>query len=143
MLRRGRSSGFTLVEILVVMVILVILATAFIFSTGLLKRPGQAKQAVATSKISQLKLALYEFHLDTGRFPETAEGLQALVEAPADLEEKWKGPYCDAKDLIDPWDRPFLYGCPGTNSPSSFDLSSLGADGADGGEDENKDIVSW
>ena len=139
----GPRSGFTLVELLVVVMILVILAGAFIVASGVFKRPGQARHAKAVIVVAQLQNLLDQFKLDTERYPAEDEGLQALVEAPAGLEEQWKGPYCKERDLLDPWGNEYIYEYPGTNNTDSFDLYTLGADGVEGGEEENEDVVNW
>ena len=142
-LRPGGNRGFTLVELLVVIVILTILATAFIVGTRVLRRPGEVRQRVAAVKLAQIETILAEFKMDMGRFPGQEEGLMALVEAPAELEEKWTESYCKEKDLLDPWGREFVYEFPGTRNRDSYDLYSLGGDGAPGGEGENADVVNW
>ena len=136
-------TGFTLVELLVVVAIIVILAGTFIVASGLFKRPGQARNAVAVTKVAQLETLLAQFRLDTDRYPAEDEGLLALVEAPPGLEEQWTGPYCKERDILDPWGSEYIYEFPGTHNTDSFDLYTLGADGVEGGEGENEDVVNW
>jgi general secretion pathway protein G len=137
--RRGslRRAGFTIVEVLVVVIIIGVLATLIV--PRLFGRVGQAKSGVAKSKITQIENAVEMFSNDYDRLPET---LDDLVARPSDIpEEKWKEPSLRAKDLIDPWGRSFLYKCPGDHG--RFDLYSLGADGQPGGEKDNADITNW
>jgi general secretion pathway protein G len=129
--------GFTLVEILVVVIIIAVLAALIVPSY--VGRVGQAKQSVAKQKLSILEQAVQMFRLDYSRYPET---LDELIERPGDIPaEKWHTPSVKAKDLLDPWDNRFVYKCPGDHGP--FDVSSLGADGQQGGEGENADVVNW
>ena len=139
----GPRSGFTLVELLVVVMILVILTGTFIVASGVYKRPGQARHAKAVITLDQLEGALGQFRLDVNRYPAEDEGLQALVESPAGLEEQWAGAYCKARGLIDPWGNEYIYEYPGANNTDSYDLYTLGADGVEGGEGENEDVVNW
>jgi general secretion pathway protein G len=132
------ESGITLIEILVVMVIIALFAT--IVGTRVGRNVGKARQITAKSQISEYESALDQFKLDVGRYPSAEEGLQALRTKPADAAN-WDGPYLK-KDLpMDPWGRPYVYTFPGTHG--DFDLMSYGADGREGGEGDNADIVSW
>ncbi|NOX21138.1 MAG: type II secretion system major pseudopilin GspG [Nitrospirae bacterium] len=101
---------------------------------------GKGKQHAAKAQIELFGEALDQFRLDTGRYPTTSEGLEALIRNPG--VEGWDGPYL-RKNVIpkDPWGRPYHYQSPGTHG--EYDLFSYGADGAPGGDGENKDIVSW
>jgi len=140
MTRSRANAGFTFVELLVVIVILVILSGVII--VGFVRKADEARQAVAVQKITELETILKIFKLDTGRYPTTAEGLHALVEPPDELQEEWKNPIRE-KDIIDPWGREFLYESPGAQNREGFDIWTLGADGTEGGEGENEDINNW
>ena len=129
--------GFTLVELLVVMVIIGLLAA--LVGPKLFPQLGKAKQDAAKAQIELLGQALDRFRLDEDRYPSTQEGLNTLVENPG--LEKWNGPYAKKKQLLDPWGRPYQYQSPGTHG--EYDLFSYGRDGAPGGEKEDKDVTSW
>lgn len=133
--------GFTLIEILVVVVILGILA-AFVVPK-FFDKPGEARQVKARSDIQSLATALNMYRLDNFAYPSTNQGLEALVTQPGGLPEarNWKaGGYVDRLPT-DPWGRAYVYLCPGQRG--DFDLYSLGADGQPGGEGENADVASW
>ncbi len=132
----GRS-GFTLVELLVVMVIIGLLAT--LVAPGIVKRLGQSQQKAARAQIASIEQGLDKFRLDVGRYPSTQEGLNALVTNPG--VDTWDGPYVKASILKDPWGKPYYYQFPGTHG--EFDLFSYGRDGSPGGEKEDKDISNW
>jgi len=141
--RRMNQQGFTLIELMVVIVILGILAGLII--PKIMGRPDEARTAKAKMQIESMETALKLYKLDNGNYPTTEQGLQALVKAPAagGLAKNWRlGGYLE-KDKVprDPWDRDFLYISPGAHG--DFDLSSLGADGEVGGEGKNKDINNW
>lgn len=140
---RGNNSGFTLIELLVVIVVLGILAG--LVAPRILGRVDDAKIEAARTDIKTLETALGMYKLDNGIYPDTEQGLQALVEAPTTgtLPRKWKkGGYLQkGKVPKDPWQNDYIYICPGTHG--DFDLSSYGGDGMSGGEDENKDINNW
>ena len=133
----GRT-GFSLIELLLVMVILVVLAG--IVATRFTGRSEQARQAAARTGISQIGVALDTFETDNGRYPTTEEGLKALIANPGSVQS-WNGPYLkDLQDLPkDPWGQPFLYRFPGENNPGGYDLWSLGADGREGADD----VANW
>lgn len=131
--------GFTLIELLVVLVILGLLAS--LVGPRVMKYIGGAKSDTARLQIEELGAALDLYSLETGRYPYTAEGLQALVAAPPNAS-KWNGPYLKKPQVPkDPWGHDYQYRSPGEHGP--YDLLSLGADSAEGGEGENQDIVSW
>ena len=130
--------GFTLIELLVVMVILAMLAA--IVGPRLFKNVGKGKQSTAKTQIEMLGQALDSYRLDTGHYPTTSEGLTALMTNSG--ATGWDGPYLKKETVPnDPWLKPYQYQSPGTHG--DYDLFSYGADGAPGGEGENKDVNSW
>jgi general secretion pathway protein G len=136
--RRIRNrGGFTLIELLVVMVILGLLAA--LVGPRMFGHVGAANQKAAKTQIEMLGQALDAFRLDVGRYPTTTEGLNALVTNPG--VEGWNGPYLKKGLPNDPWKKPYQYESPGQHG--DYDLISNGADGAPGGEGENKDVNSW
>ncbi|MGF1631829.1 MAG: type II secretion system major pseudopilin GspG [Kiloniellaceae bacterium] len=137
--RRRQQAGMTLLELLVVITVLGLLTAAV--GTVALNYLGRAKTETTQLRIDQVSAGLDLFRLDMGRYPTEAEGLRALVEAPANAE-KWQGPYLKKAEAIeDAWGSPFLYASPGQHG--EVDIFSLGADKADGGEGENRDVTSW
>ena len=138
-----QSGGFTLIELMVVIVILGILATLIV--PRLMERPGQAKQVKATIQIESFETALKLYKLDNGAYPTTEQGLQSLAEAPTTGTVPTKYPaggYLEKGKLPkDPWGYDYVYLSPGVHGP--FDIISYGADGIPGGEGENKDINNW
>ncbi len=136
---RRREAGFTLLELLVVLVILGLLAA--IAAPRVLNYLGGAKTDTARIQIDQLSTTLDLYRLDTGGYPPEDVGLLALVEPPSDANG-WNGPYVrKAEQIQDRWGRPFVYRYPGERG--DFDLYTLGADNAEGGEGENQDVTSW
>ena len=137
------SSGFTLIEIMVVIIILGILAT--LIAPRLMDRPEEAKQIKARIQIASLETALKLYKLDNGMYPDTEQGLQALVEKPetGQTSGKWrKGGYLEKGRVPrDPWKNEFIYLSPGMHG--DYDIISYGADGVPSGEDKNKDVNSW
>jgi len=130
--------GFTLIELMIVVVILGLLAT--IIMPRILSRPEQARRTKAKVDIRNIQSALALFKTDTGRFPATSEGLEALVSDPG-----IKGYNTDAyldKVPLDPWDNKYIYISPGLHS-KDYDLESYAKDGEDGGAGDNADIESW
>ncbi|MCX7634723.1 MAG: type II secretion system major pseudopilin GspG [Syntrophales bacterium] len=140
---RRNSRGFTLIELMVVIVILGILAGLII--PRIMGRPDEARRAKARVQIESIATALKLYKLDNGNYPTTEQGLQALVEQPTTgpPAKGWRqGGYLEGKKVPkDPWGRDFVYLSPGTHG--DFDLSSYGADGEPGGEGKDKDINSW
>lgn len=137
---RRQSEGFTLIEVMVVVIILGILAATIIPQFG--KTTHDAKVATAKANIKMLESALERFFLTMDRYPKTEEGLQVLVVLPQGAAEEWRGPYI--KEVIpDPWRRPYAYRSPGLHGAKTFDLWSRGADGSDGGEGDGADITNW
>ena len=138
--RAGWSAGFTLLELLAVLVILGLLA-AFA-APQVLKYLGGAKSDAAGIQVSQLATVLDLYKLEVGSYPDTNEGLEALLDAPPGVEA-WNGPYITKEEtLIDPWGEPYAYANPGRHG-SEYDLYSLGADKAEGGDGEDRDITNW
>ncbi|NIN49929.1 MAG: type II secretion system major pseudopilin GspG [Gemmatimonadales bacterium] len=137
------SSGFTLIEILVVIIVLGLLAG--LVGPRIIGRVSEAKSATAKTQIELLSVALDNYRLDNGRYPTTEQGLQALRTRPTiePLPRNWRGPYLRKDVPLDPWDRPYIYHSPGEENPTSFDLLTLGQDDAPGGEGEDADITSW
>ncbi len=133
-----RDRGFTLIEILVVMVIIGMLA-ALVGPKAISYLSG-AKQKTAKAQITNFETALDAFRLDVGRYPTTEEGLKALREKPSGAE-KWQGPYFNKEVPLDPWGKAYVYKAPGDNG--EYDIISYGLDGVEGGEGENQDVVSW
>lgn len=130
--------GFTLAELMVVVVIIGLLAG--IVLPKLFPQLVKGKKAAARAQIESLGMALDNYRLDTGRYPTTQEGLYALLNDPG--AEGWSGPYLKKKVIPkDPWNHEYNYQFPGAHS--DYDLVSYGRDGTPGGEGEDSDIVSW
>jgi general secretion pathway protein G len=135
-MRLGR--GFTLIELMVVILILAILAALIV--PRVVGRQDQAKIAKAQNDEAQLRSFLQLFRNDTGRFPSSDEGLDALVTQPSDVKG-WQGPYPDKGVPLDPWGNPYVYEYPGPDGDeNSFSIVSYGADAAPGGTGNNADI---
>jgi general secretion pathway protein G len=137
------NRGFSLIELMVVVIILGILA--MYIGPKLMGRTEQAKETQARVQMESLETALKLYKLDNGFYPSTEQGLQALIEQPesAPMPKKWrKGGYLEKNKVPkDPWGNEFIYLSPGVHG--DFDIVSFGADGTSGGEDEGKDINSW
>jgi general secretion pathway protein G len=142
-LKNSDCRGFTLIELMVVIVILGILAGLII--PRIMGRPEEAKRLKAKLQIESLETALKLYKLDNGMYPDTEQGLQALVEEPeaGTLPKNWrKGGYLEKGRVPrDPWDNEFVYLSPGVHG--EYDIISYGADGVSGGDEKNKDINSW
>jgi general secretion pathway protein G len=130
--------GFTLIEVMVVIVILSILAAIIV--PRIMDRPDKARMVKAQADIRALESALNLYRLDNHNYPTTDEGLEALVQKPADAPSWKEGGYI-ARMPKDPWGKPYQYLNPGTHG--SIDIFSLGADGQPGGEGKNADIGNW
>jgi general secretion pathway protein G len=135
------QSGFTLIEIMVVVVILGILAAIVV--PKLLNEPEKARRTSAATQIRSFEEALGIFKLENGFYPSTEQGLQALVEKPTvgRIPAHYKEGGYIRKIPLDPWGQPYLYLCPGVHG--DFDLFSYGPDGESGGEGENADVANW
>ncbi len=135
-------SAFTLLEILVTLAIIGLLAGLAISNSD--KIFGQSQEAVAKIFVRDaLKTSLTRYRIDVGDYPSTTEGLAALLAAPANKSERWRGPYAESpggKLPLDPWGEPYRYRYPGTKNKGGYDLYSAGVDKADGTED---DIGNW
>jgi general secretion pathway protein G len=139
---RRRKAGFTLIEILVVIVVIAILAT--LVAPDVFQHVGAAKSATAKSQIEMMGAALDAYRLDNGRYPTTEQGLNALWEKPTiDPPPNWRSPYLRKPVPLDPWGRAYSYTAPGQVNPVGYDLISYGADGKPGGEGEDADVMSW
>jgi general secretion pathway protein G len=140
---KNNNSGFTLIELMVVIVILGILAGLII--PRIMGRPEEAKQLKAKMQIESLETTLKLYKLDNGMYPDTEQGLQALIEQPETgaLPKNWrKGGYLEKGRVPkDPWENDFVYLSPGAHG--DYDIISYGADGVPDGEDKNRDINSW
>jgi general secretion pathway protein G len=132
------TAGFTLLELLVVMVIIGLLA-GFV-APKFFAQIGKSEAKTARAQIDSLEKALDQYRLDLGRYPTNEQGLAALTERPAG-ETKWAGPYLKKQVPPDPWARPYVYKFPGEHG--EYDLFTYGKDGQPGGTGEAEDIVNW
>lgn len=133
-----RAAGFTLLELLVVMVIIGMLA-GFV-APKFFAQIGKSETKTARAQIDALEKSLDQYRLDVGHYPSTEQGLSALNERPAG-EAKWSGPYLKKTVPLDPWSHPYIYKFPGEHG--EFDLYSYAKDGQPGGSGEAEYIVSW
>jgi general secretion pathway protein G len=138
LLARNSSAGFTLIELIVVVVIIGLLAGLVV--PQFIKQEEKATSKAAKAQIELFGTALDTFRLDVGRYPTSQEGLAALTQKPASAD-RWDGPYLKKEVPPDPWGKPYIYKSPGDHGP--YDIISYGADGAPGGEDNNRDVTSW
>ena len=136
--RKVRTEGFTLLELLVVLVILGLLVGYV--APRYFGQIGKSETKVARAQLDSLEKALDTYRLDVGHFPTTDQGLAALQAAPGN-EPKWQGPYLKKAVPMDPWGRPFVYKSPGEHG--EYDLLSYGKDGKPGGTAEDADITNW
>jgi len=134
----SRHHGFTLLELLVVMVIIGLLAGYV--GPKYFSQIGKAETKTAKAQIDALAKALDQYRLDTGHYPSSEQGLVALTAAPSD-ESRWQGPYLQKAVPKDPWDKPYQYRYPGQYN--EYDLWSFGKDGQPGGMDEAADVTNW
>lgn len=136
--RRRAQPGFTLLELLVVIVIIGLLA-AYV-GPKYFSQLGKSEVTIAKAQIESFEKSLDTYRLDVGRYPTTEEGLAALIAAPASAAGKWNGPYLKKGIPLDPWGRPYQYRAPG--SKGEYDIISTGKDGQPGGSGEDADISS-
>jgi general secretion pathway protein G len=137
---RGPQAGFTLLEVLVVLVILGLIA-AVVAGPQVFKLLGTAKSETARMQIERIGGALDLYRLEIGRYPSEQENLLALVEAPPGVP-RWNGPYLKKKEsIVDPWGQVYVYRAPGQHG--EYDLYTLGSDNAEGGEGEAGDVTNW
>ena len=141
--RFGADDGFTLVEILVASMILLILISV----TGFLvtRNVGKARTTSAKNQVQIFSMALNSYFLDCGTYPTTEQGLKSLIEKPIlePVPQSWDGPYLDKIEIPkDPWENEYEYKNPGPQG-LPFGIRSFGADGREGGENQDRDIVSW
>ena len=135
----ARQAGVTLIEMLVVVTIMALFIA--IVGPRLLSRGDAAKVTAARAQLSAFSNALALYKLDTGTFPTTEQGLQALRVQPEGATQ-WQGPYLQQDIPVDPWGHAFIYKFPGDHGDEP-DMTSLGGDGQPGGDGNNADIVSW
>jgi general secretion pathway protein G len=138
-LQPGRQRGFSLIELIVVLVILGLLAA--VVGPAVVRRLRGSRSQIAKIQIAQFEESLDLFNFDVGRYPATEEGLRALIENTGNVPN-WSGPYL-TKNAVpkDPWNHDYVYRAPGQHG--EYDLYSLGADGQEGGDGENADVSSW
>lgn len=137
--KKSKKNGFTLLELLVVLAILGLLAA--IVGPQVLRYLGSSKTQTAQVQVKNIAASLQLFRLDAGRYPTDAEGLGALIKAPASVPI-WNGPYLpDASAITDPWGKPYLLRAPGQHG--EVDIYSLGSDGVTGGSGEARDVGNW
>lgn len=135
---RGTRGGFTLVELLLVLVILGTLAA--IVLPKFAGRTEQARITAARTQLAAFATALDAFEVDNGYYPKGSDGLKDLIIQPRDAPN-WKGPYLRQNEIpLDPWGRPYIYECPGRHNPNGYDLMSMGPDGQPNTDD---DITNW
>jgi general secretion pathway protein G len=133
-----KSNGFTLLELLVVMVIIGLLAGYV--GPKYFEQIGKSETKTARAQIDALGKALDQYRIDVGSYPNTEQGLAALNKNPTS-EPKWQGPYLKKSVPNDPWDKPYFYKSPGEHG--DYDLYTLGKDGQLGGAKESEDVLSW
>ena len=138
-----RRAGFTLFELLVVIVVIGILAA--VVAPDIFRNVGDANANAARTQIENLGLALDQYRLDNHVYPSTDQGLAALRTSPTvgTAPTRWRGPYLKREVPLDPWQKAYVYQAPGRINPTSYDLYSLGRDGRPGGEGEDGDVTSW
>jgi general secretion pathway protein G len=137
--KKNSERGFSLIELIVVLVILGLLAG--VVGPKIYDKLKGSKNQIAKIQIHDLGQAIQLFSFDVGRLPTTSEGLEALIRNPGNIEA-WRGPYLNKSEVPkDPWGKGYVYRCPGQHG--DYDLLSYGPDGVEGGEGENADIGNW
>ncbi len=141
-MKKQQDEGFTFIETIIVIAIILILSAGVGFSA--IKYIDQAKIASARNQIGTFKLSLQSYYIDCGTYPNEGQGLAALWEKPvlSPVPADWNGPYLDRELPKDPWGNQYLYKAPGEKG-LPFSIISYGADGMEGGEGKNADLVSW
>ena len=141
--RYSPQTGFTLIEILVVLAIIATLAA--LVGPSVFRNVGDSRVSAARSQLELFALALEQYRLDNHVYPATEQGLGALRTMPAagDPPRNWRGPYLRRVVPNDPWGRAYVYNAPGRENTEAYDLYSLGRDGQPGGEGEDADVTSW
>jgi general secretion pathway protein G len=134
----NRQEGFTLIELIVVVIIIGLLSGLVL--PQFIKQSEKATAKAAKAQIELLGTALDTFRLDVSRYPTSQEGLQALTQKPGGVD-RWDGPYLKKGVPNDPWGKPYIYKSPGDHGP--YDILSYGADGVPGGEENDRDVASW
>jgi general secretion pathway protein G len=137
--KRRSNAGVTLIEMLVVVTIIALFAT--LVAPGMFKQGDKAKVVAARVQINNFEQALTQYKLNTGLFPTTEQGLEALRSKPSNVNQ-WDGPYLRKEIPLDPWGHPYVYKFPGEHGEEP-DIISYGADGQAGGEGTAADVVSW
>ncbi|MGQ0648784.1 MAG: type II secretion system major pseudopilin GspG [Gemmatimonadaceae bacterium] len=135
-----RRPGFTLLELIVVIIVLGLLAG--LVAPQIFGRLGEAKDVAAKTQMALIGTALDNYRLDNGSYPSTDQGLKALRERPTTgiTPVNWRGPYLRKGVPQDPWNRPYVYRSPGEQNPNGYDLMTLGRDGKEGGTGEDADV---
>jgi general secretion pathway protein G len=142
-LKHHDDQGFTLLEILAVVVIMGILAT--LVGPSVFRRLAESRQVTSKDQIELFATALEHYRLDNGQYPSTEQGLNALWQQPTlpPVPANWNGPYTMKAPPQDPWGKDYVYRAPGERNTGGYDLFSLGSDGQQGGEGEARDITNW
>lgn len=133
---KRKKKGFTIVEILVVIILLSVLATFIV--PRMFSVLGGEKIKLAKAKMSIVQTAIGRFYIDCGRLP---NDIEEILVCPSEMEGKWRGAYLKESNLLDPWGNRYVYG-PNPDNPDGYDLISLGADGSEGGDGDNADIYN-
>jgi general secretion pathway protein G len=142
MQRNRRIEGFTLIEIMAVVLIIGLLTT--LVGIAIIPQIDKGRVTTARTQIKNLEAALETYRMDNARFPTSEQGLDALINPPPDVRNYQTGGYLRERRIpVDPWGNPYQYESPGQHNDHSFDLWSFGADGSPGGEGTDADIGNW